>query len=323
MWLASLCLILIALARNALADDENYFSQPGPEAFTYDFSTNPLVFTGDSMLITWSTTYDTYDLELWQLNPDTFIVKTISRIASYDFAAGDGKKQWIVDVDDDILGRSPIFNFYINTHNALEPMFASHFFNITDGSSTSTSPTTTSTSLEPSVTSPTTAASTSLGSIASFPAGTTLSTATSSIDDRASEPTTAALHTLSSSAPTATGTANGTDKSTTESKQLNFRLGMGLGLGIPILLVAGAAIGVAVDRKRKSSAAKPRASIESDTAPTRIPEEKSRPRPESPIISPFVVSPEEPMFSPAVSELRGREIYEMPANEPKVELGSH
>ncbi|KAK7544546.1 uncharacterized protein J3D65DRAFT_673287 [Phyllosticta citribraziliensis] len=322
MWLAYLCLILVALARNAFADDENYFSQPGPEAFTYNYSTNPLVFTGDSMLITWSTTYDTYDLELWQLNPDTLIVKTISRIASYDAAAGDGKKQWIVDVDDDTLGRSPIFCFWINTHNASEPMFASHFFNITDGS-TSTSPTTTSTSPESSLTSPATAPSTSLDSIASFPTGTTLSTATSSIDDGASEPTTAALHTLSSSAPTATGIANGTDTSTTESKQLSFRLGMGLGLGIPILLVAGAAIGVAVDRKRKSSAAKPRASIESDTAPTRIPEEKSCPRPESPIISPFIVSPEEPMFSPAISELRGREIYEMPANEPKVELGSH
>ncbi|KAK7518838.1 hypothetical protein IWZ03DRAFT_359077 [Phyllosticta citriasiana] len=306
MWFAYFCLILMVLVRNAITDDPspNSFSEPGGHNVNNDYSTNPLIFTGDSMLIAWTTTYDAYDLELWQ-HINTYASAMISTIAG-------------MDVDDDTLAGSPVFNFWINTHNESEPVFTSHFFNITNGSSTSTSPATTSTS---SATSPNIAPSTSFGSIASFPTETTsLSGTISKNSDGASEPTTATIHTLTSSAPT--GTTNGTDASSADSKELSFRLGMGLGLGVPILLIAGAAIGVAVDRRRKSSRASTKASTESGTALTRMPEEKSRPKPESPIISPFIVSPEEPVFSPAVSELCGREIHELPVNESKAEPGS-
>ncbi|KAK7553706.1 hypothetical protein IWX49DRAFT_596758 [Phyllosticta citricarpa] len=321
MWFAYFCLILMVLVRNAITDDPspNSFSEPGGHNVNNDYSTNPLIFTGDSMLIAWTTTYDAYDLELWQ-HINTYASAMISTIAgTASRGVGNQQKHWVVDVDDDTLAGSPVFNFWINTHNESEPVFTSHFFNITNGSSTSTSSATTSTS---SATSPTIPPSTSFGSIASFPTETTsLSGTTSKTSDGALEPTTATIHTLTSSAPT--GTTNRTDASSADSKELSFRLGMGLGLGVPILLIAGAAIGVAVDRRRKSSRASTKTSTESDTPLTQMPEEKSRPNPESPIISPFIVSPEEPVFSPAVSELCGREIHELPANESKAEPGSH
>ncbi|KAK8237967.1 hypothetical protein HDK90DRAFT_209600 [Phyllosticta capitalensis] len=359
MWLAYLCLILIGLARSAVADapknsvipnDQNYFLYPGPEVANGNYSDNKVVSVGETMPLAWVTVFYEYEISLWQVLPDLYTVER--RLSLYNFTGSTGHGQvsgrwrnWTLESS--IIDMSPVFFFWGIPDNETESSsaFISHFFNITDSGAPSDPTSTTTDASNLSNSSPSTV------TITLRPTG-SLDTHTSIVD-----PTAAASSGLSGS--TSTAVANGTHNPDAESDPTESRLGLGLGigLGVPILLILGIVIGVAVYKRRTSSQADVESdtspsdqntpSTDSSTSPAAMPEPKSRPassfvstlarrpasslvsaflrKPEPSPVSPYVVSPCDvrstgPASAHPISELRGSEIYELPANESKAEL---
>ncbi|KAL1391066.1 hypothetical protein HDK64DRAFT_297858 [Phyllosticta capitalensis] len=345
MWLAYLCLILIGFARSAVADapkndvfpnDQNYFLYPGPEVANGNYSDNKVVSVGETMPLAWVTVF--YDLSNVHSSPD------------FTGSTGHGQvsgqwRNWTLE--NSVIDVSPVFFFWGIPDDETESSsaFISHFFNITDSGAPSDPTSTTTDASNLSDSSPSTVTITLRPSES-------LNTHTGIVD-----PTAAASSGLSGS--TSTAVANGTHNSDAESDPTESRLGLGLGigLGVPILLILGIVIGVAVYKRRTSSQADVESdtspsdqntpSTYSSTSPAAMPEPKSRPassfvstlarrpasslvsaflrKPEPSPVSPYVVSPCDvrstgPASAHPISELRGSEIYELPANESKAEL---
>ncbi|KAJ5720919.1 uncharacterized protein N7483_008853 [Penicillium malachiteum] len=109
------------------------FYNPPTGGKIHDYTKNPVYTLGQTLQMRWTTTLASFSILLWQNdNADYEWVQTdISNLTSYD---------WIVSTNQN-LSNGNVFFFQIRNASNLEDqdeLFASHYFNITEKSSTAT-----------------------------------------------------------------------------------------------------------------------------------------------------------------------------------------
>ncbi|KAH8797751.1 hypothetical protein F5884DRAFT_758987 [Xylogone sp. PMI_703] len=205
--LLSFPLLAALSAAQVVAAQTISFVNPGPAGANNDFSLDSTFVLGSKMNIQWTSDTDkNMDLTLNQQRPNDvweYVFQNRPNLTSFDWTVTTNKN----------LADTPVFFFELWISGSTSPAAISHYFNITDGRSPSSSSSSTSSST-PTSTTPT-----------STPTSTPSSSSTNTGGSAASATNSSPPITASSSSGLSTGAK------------------VGLGVGIPIAVILGVAAG--------------------------------------------------------------------------------
>ncbi|KAF2156104.1 hypothetical protein K461DRAFT_291057 [Myriangium duriaei CBS 260.36] len=199
----------------------NYFISPPVPEGDNQFQNNPVYTVGDQIKLQWQTNYTRVSLIWWQNNNDSY--QTVDGLEN---VVSSSPFTWNLSLTGkfSLKGGNVFFFQMYDAGSNSQTMFSSHYFNITDKSSTTSSTTSSSSSATPTPTSSTT--SSSATGISTAPAATSAAA------------TSAAAEASHSSGGLSSGAKVG--------------LGVGVGLGVVALVGLGAILALLFRRRREN-----------------------------------------------------------------------
>ncbi|KAK8165272.1 hypothetical protein BKA80DRAFT_270951 [Phyllosticta citrichinensis] len=227
MWDINLSIFLLSLlVRLSIADDDDMFIYPTAPGPSDNFIADPVWEIGSVQRVSWTTTLEAYYIALFhqQINPGSGIqIETVHTLHSN--GSGDQYFDWTVDTYDTNTAASPVFFFWINPGSS--EGFTSHYFNVTNETSTAAS-----TTSSKSASATPTSISSSLKAMSTPSAapttGTTAKAPTTSVDSNSDSKT----------------SSNSNSNSNSNYTAVSIGLGVGLGVGVPLILLLGVWIGL-------------------------------------------------------------------------------